>query len=116
MQKRKLALPILTGVTVRQGFPGGPAAGAAYQATKEAEAEKAYQMPQIHHLVQSGDPADRAQAVEKMRQLGMTPPEMIKYLKYQEAPAARVSATRIQTLQRTNPEGAQKVRDALADQ
>jgi hypothetical protein len=116
LQKRKLALPLATGVTVRQGFPGGPAAGAAFHASQEAEAQRAYLMPQIHELVQTGDPDDRRKAIDMMRGLGMTPPQMLNYLKYQQAPAARLNMHRMQALALTNPEGLAAVRAAQADE
>lgn len=115
MKKRKLILPILTGVTISKGYPGGPTLGAAAQASRDTASERAYVLPQVHQLLQTGDPADKDKALELMRGLHMAPPEMLRYLKGQLAPASRLSAGRMANLARTNPEGyaeLQRVREA----
>ena len=89
----KLALRTV-GVTVRRGYPGGPAAGAAHDIRAEHEQAIQTALPNIHRQYDSGDRAGAAQALAK---LGMTPRERVYLLRSWATPASRARPPRYAT-------------------
>jgi hypothetical protein len=94
----KLALRTV-GVTVRRGYPGGPAAGFAHDIRSQHEQAIQAALPDIHRQYDSGDKNGAARALAK---LGMTARERVYLLRSWATPASRARAPRYATPDQRN--------------
>jgi hypothetical protein len=93
-EKAKLLVPIVSGVTLSRGYPGGAVAGElAHNETMQRQRKEAL-LPEANKLLKTGIEADRDKAIGIMLDLKMAPPEIISHIKGQIAPESRVTAKR----------------------
>jgi hypothetical protein len=97
----------LAGITVSQGFPGGPAEGLAFHTRKDLADMRARELPEINQMIREGNLDD---AVQKMVGLQMTGSEIRARIKGQLSPQSRMSARNLQEFYRTaSPEDQERM-------
>jgi hypothetical protein len=101
----------LAGITVSQGFPGGPAEGLAFHTRKDLADMRARELPEINQMIREGNLDD---AVQKMVGLQMTGSEIRARIKSQIAPQSRMNARNMQEFYRTaTPEDQERMNTLL---